>query len=441
MQLLLTILPTIFTLLSVAGGGGSSSSSSGGSDFSSSGSSSGGSYVNFDPGAIIFFTVVLFGLIIFYNIWGKKISKRQAKLSDELNKLAASDKAWNQGQMTLRARNVYTAYQRDWSNLDTQACKEYMTPHYFAHVELMLEAFRNMHRRNNVIIGGKSFSIKDKNKLSNSPIDQHLAVTVDSFNDAPGKDEDSFTASTIASVTDQLIDTDTNKMLYENEFASFEEWRFKRHGDQWLLDGITPSTATMTVREQQIQQFAANNSAYYSLDFGRLLLPTRGQLFRGSSFTRSDVNNHVIGRLQDSNHLAADGIIYQIYTYSATPANDGGKVYLIGQITVPKKYGDILIRKRKGLVQLGVSGMNEVQTEWSDFNKKYQVLADDVEQVTSFELLNPKMMELLEAQPFEINLEVIDNSIYFYAPLSKTSAENYTTMLTILQAAYRELKM
>ena len=51
------------------------------------------------------------------------------------------------------------------------------------------------------------------------------------------------------------------------------------------------------------------------------------------------------------------------------------------------------------------------------------------------------MMQTLVDAPFAINIEVIDNAIYFYAPLSRTSAKDYQAMLSVLQAAYRELKM
>ena len=79
--------------------------------------------------------------------------------------------------------------------------------------------------------------------------------------------------------------------------------------------------------------------------------------------------------------------------------------------------------------------------EWGEFNDKFQVFATSPDQVAAFELLNPTMMQALVDAPFSINIEVIDNAIYFYAPLSETSAKDYQAMLSILQAAYRELQM
>lgn len=355
--------------------------------------------------------------------YDKAASSFRSVAKNRLAMAASKDKHWDEAYLDKGVRNIYKAYQGDWSNFRLGKCKGYMTERYYNHVELMLSAFQEMHRRNNTIV----------NSINN--------VVITNMTDAEDNKQDKFTAGITASLTDQLYDTNSGKLLYEATFDSAERWHFCRSNDSWLLDGITPATATMTVHEQQVQQFATKNGAYYSLDWGRMLLPTRGQLFSHGSLTISDVNNHVIGRLHDTGHIYSDGIIYQIYTYSEQPANDGGKVYLIGQITVPKYYGNILVRRRKGLLQLGVKGLQELQTEWADFNKKYQLFAENAEQVTSFELLNPKMMELLEAQPFEINLEVIDNAIYYYAPLRNITADNYATMLTILQAAYRELKM
>lgn len=51
------------------------------------------------------------------------------------------------------------------------------------------------------------------------------------------------------------------------------------------------------------------------------------------------------------------------------------------------------------------------------------------------------MIETLTNAPFEINIEVIDNIIYFFANLRATDASNYVAMLSILQSAYLELKL
>ena len=135
-------------------------------------------------------------------------------------------------------------------------------------------------------------------------------------------------------------------------------------------------------------------------------------------------------------------MIYQIYTYSDRPYNTSKVVYLVGQMFVPKSYGNILLaRTDSKLRRTKLFGLTKVELEWGDFNRTYQVYATSPQQVTAFELLHPAMMQTLVDAPFQINIEVINNAIYFYAPLSSTKAKDYQAMLSVLQAAYRELKL
>lgn len=147
--------------------------------------------------------------------------------------------------------------------------------------------------------------------------------------------------------------------------------------------------------------------------------------------------------MQSTGRAIDDAVVYQIYTYSAAGANSeqmNNQIYLIGQLAVSKQYGNIVIKHHK-LISTGVKGLKKVQTESADFNKKFDVFATSQEQATSFELLTPTMMATLINAPFEINIEVIDRIIYFYAPLKSTDASHYASMLSILQTAYRELKL
>ena len=165
-------------------------------------------------------------------------------------------------------------------------------------------------------------------------------------------------------------------------------------------------------------------------------------LFDDGVYKIADVNNHVIGRMQSTGRIYSDDVIYQIYTYSATPYDTSRIVYLVGQLFVPKNYGNILLlrtdeKRRQGKVR----GLRQIEMEWGEFNDKFQVFATSPDQVAAFELLNPTMMQELVDAPFSINIEVIDNAICFYAPLSETSAKDYQAMLSILQTAYRELQM
>lgn len=50
-------------------------------------------------------------------------------------------------------------------------------------------------------------------------------------------------------------------------------------------------------------------------------------------------------------------------------------------------------------------------------------------------------MEQLEALPFEVNIEVVDNVVYLYTDERGTSPEVYQTMLDLLQKAFKEMRL
>lgn len=425
--------------LSSAGGGGSSSgggggSSSGGSSssyhssHSSSSSSGSGSWID------VVIVLVFMAFMVYFVVKTNKEVIRKAKVENErqkaeLEKAAQVDPVWSQGFLSQGAKKVFLSYQRDWGNLDTTKVANYTTPDYCRRATLMMRALNDMNRRNVTDILGSEAGVNVACRL---------------VKDSPDDNEDMFEAWFTAMVNDQLIDTKTNGVVYANKYELSERWYFKRSGNAWLLDGINPLTANASTKQRSLSDFATAHDAFYSLDWGTLLLPQRGQLFKKGAFGVSDINNHVIGELSDSGHMQSDAVIYQIYTYSEKPLLDGAPEYLIGQMIMPKYYDDIIVEKHQGGIFSKVrhgSKFKKVELEWSEFNNRYDVFATKPEQVTSLELLNPQMMERLEAAPFEVNIEVVDNVVYFYAPSAHIDASNYAEMLQILQAAYRELKM
>ncbi len=421
--------------LSLAGGGGSDSSvdfDSGGDygsssdwDTDSSSSSGSGSFASGIISLIVFVLIIVVAIAISKHQAKKTEAQRIATQTKVLENSApvnvlgkeglSDDQLANVNPDQKAIRDIFINYENDWGALNTANFVNYMTPRYQAHATLLMRAFADARRRNPVVINT-----------------YYGARLMGNY------------AEIRANANDILLDTRTNKVLYEDDNVNVNEyWRFSRGGDgKLLLDGIDQPTADVATRERDIQAFASGNGAYYSLDFGRLLLPTTGVIFQQDSFRRADVNNHVIGQMNDTGHLVSDDVVYQIYTYSALPYRDeNAVVYLVGQLAVPKDYGRIVIVRNHGILTQKPHGLNELQTESGDFNKYYRVFASNADQVTSFELLNPKMMETLTNAPFEINIEVIDNIIYFFANLRATDASNYAAMLSILQSAYRELKL
>ena len=92
-------------------------------------------------------------------------------------------------------------------------------------------------------------------------------------------------------------------------------------------------------------------------------------------------------------------------------------------------------------MQLPKFRLKKVETERITFNDKYEVYASDAERVTSFELLYPTFMEQLEALPFEVTIEVVDNAVYLYTISDGTNSDRYATMLDLLRKAFVEIRL
>jgi preprotein translocase subunit SecG len=403
-------------LFAMAGGGGSSSGGGGGGGGSYGGSSSGDS-----TGSPIVFVVALVFFFGFAMVLGfiarRKVQQHRQKIDNELNVASARDAAWgNREKLEQYAAGIFKRYQQDWSTFNLTSMKTYMTPEYYAHVELMMAALKLAERQNQVDL---------------------LTVTSDGIEevvDSSDNNQDYFKIKLSATANDIINDTRTNQMLHSQMVDANEIYNFKRTGDSWLLNGIDQSTAALGLKEADIMGFAKQNNMYYSLDWGWLLLPQRGQLFGKGKFGVSDINNHVIGNYS--------GLVVQIYTYIADPSNNSADNYVIAQVSVPKTYGNILVQKKQGMLSnffgAKTKGLTKLQTEWGAFNDKYEVYASDLERATSFELLTPSYMEQLEATGYDINVEVVDNVIYLF---TKDRSVKYDSLLELLKTAFKEMKL
>ncbi len=356
--------------------------------------------------------------------WFGKL-KRSKQTEAALGAAAAQDGAWSEERLLPMAQEVFMRYQADWSSGNAEAMRAYCTPTYYYHSALLLAALGQLHRINRV----------------DAPVIEQMMVV--DFVDAAGTDGDSVVIGITAHANDQLIDAPTGQLLNAETAPFTEFWRFIRQGSQWLLDGIQQATEAQWTHKPTLEQFAQQNGMYFSLDMGRLLVPKRGVLFDPVSLKTADINNHVIG-------LYAQKYLVQLYTFSALPMANTTGVYLIAQIMVPKEYGDIVVRRKSGNWMTraigsdqSTRGLKKITMEWGDFNRKYDVYASSTEGVTSFELLNPSFMEQLEAAPFEVNIEVVDNIVYFYAKEAGRIVPDsyYDDLLKIVYEAYRQMRM
>ncbi len=461
MEWLANILLGPLDWLARAGGGGSSGG--GGGSYSSSGVSGGGSS---SPISVAFIWLGLFPLIflggivaklakttgrasaigwpltiiycvIWFYIWpsmglfillgallgtgfglygNKGVQKvRQSKfITSRLQEAAAKDSVWDEAKLTAYVNKTFIRYQNDWSRRDTESMKAYMTPSYFRHASLLVAVLVSMGR---------------KDVMENPKVYDTVIGEMQDFDD---NSQDSFMVSITATAHDQLIEDVSGETLFADNGTFTEYWTFHRSGNEWLLNDIAQSTADAGSTNVQLLALAAKNGYEYSEDMGWLFIPKRGQLFGGAKFGTSDINNHIAG-------LYNETLLVQLYSYIRDPGANSGTM-VIAQVNVPRQYGDIVVRRKKAL-QMGIRGLERVETEWTKFNNKYEVFASGYEQATSFELLNPTYMEQLEALPFEVNIEVVDNVVYLYTKESGTSVETYQAMLDLLQKAFKEMRL
>jgi preprotein translocase subunit SecG len=423
-ELLFTTAIAITSLFGIAGGGGSSSGGGGGGGFSGGSSSggysgsSGGSDVPTPFVLLIVGTIIIFVIIsvVISNRTKAKIKAKSERVKSELLAASSTDTLWDEAGLKSFAQTTFLNHQRDWSAFAIDSMKSYMTPAYFMHTSYMMAALRLMQRQN---------------KVENVSI---TAIDIAGFEDNINNTLDHFEATMTARVDDSICDTLTGEVLHTQVIVATQTYKFVRSGDTWLFAGIDQSTASTSLLNDGIQAFAAQNGLFYSPDWGWLLLPRRGQLFDRGTFGTSDINNHVIGMHSD--------ILIQLYTYSALPGSSTS--YIIAQTSVPKRYGDIVVRRKNSGMSGPTKGLNKLSTEWGEFNKKYDVFASDTEQATSFELLHPTFMEVLEALPFEVSIEVVDNVVYLYTVEVSTATDNnsrYEVLLDVLKRAFKEMRM
>ncbi len=350
--------------------------------------------------------------------WSDVLGRRILNAAKKVKHAAAADPAWQEENLLLFAKETFEKFQKDWTNFNLEAMKSYLTPEYSTHINLMMYALYQKSRQNFV---------------ENLEI---IKISIVDIHDAVDNTHDRFTVHISAKAKDRLFDTRTQSDIFVDSSPFSEEWQFVRNGNAWLLEGIKQSTVDPHKLQPQIREFAVNNGMYFSPDMGWLLMPLHGDLFGKAKFGNSDINNHVIG--------VYNNVLTELYTY--VPSYDV-KSSIVAQATVPKNYGKLVVKhKPKGvfsIFQRTPKGLNKTTLEWPDFNKRYNVYADNVEQVTAFELLHPVFMEKLFALNFPVNIEVADNVVYLYTTPNnlKQSMELYRTMLNILLDAYKEMRL
>jgi hypothetical protein len=325
-----------------------------------------------------------------------------------------SDASWNNEKLIARVGEVFTRFQNDWSNLNAENMRDYLSENYFKRMVLEMNVLKNEGRRN----------IMENVQLKSAVI----LEAVDELDNS----KDKFVAEVDGKAKDILFDTVLNKNLYVDNDPFTEYWTFVREGENWKLDLIKQATENAAMIENKIAEFSTRNNFFYDPDFGWLMMPNKGVIFKKTSFKNSDINNHVIGYFK--------GKIIEIFTYVSNTQNDQtfSTNYIVAQTVLPKSYNDILVRRKRKFFNFGPRGLRRIRTESNDFDNRFCLWADKNDQATSFELLTPNFMEKIYSLPFELNIEVVGNFLYFYAKSRKDI--DYDKMLEILSWAFDEME-
>lgn len=414
----LDALTTVLDLAAGFGGGGSSSGGGGGSGGFSGGGFSGGSGSSGDGGDLGLLDVLIvlgFVALVWYFNPARKSRTGTSTGGKEFEVTRESDlwarfptmaPGWDETNTEAYVQEAFLALNAAWSRGDADAMRPYLTPRMFDKMSSMVEALTLLGRRNEVT---------------------GLEVTSLVLEDASTARGPSFSVRVRARSTDLLRDADGG-VLASSSSGVNECWRFVSDGTRWLLDEIEQPTRSMAHDVESIVRFAERSGLHYSADFGRLLLPESGVLFRNASMDHSDVNNHVIGHM--------DGVLVQLYTFEPVPDGDHSDDIVVAQTVLERGLGGILVRPRsaKGWP---TPNMRELSFESNAFNERWRVHATDPDEVAAFELLHPALLERLAQLELPIGIEAVGRSLYIF---DESGIAPYELMFDLLGRAHVELR-
>lgn len=223
--LMVALLLILFAPLSVqarAGGGGSGGGGGGG------GSSSGGSHSSgygrraspleslLSNGAALL--MVGAGGILF----AVHLHKKHRRSSKMLKKLDDMDYHWNEAVLDARVEETYYAVQKAWSEMDTETLRRYLSDHLYHHWQAKL-GFMQMNQERNIL---KEIELID-----------HKIIGIGDYHE---DDRDFCWYYIKGKLVDYTIDTENGQLKEgSNKAQTFVEyWRFRRKGDQFLLDEV-----------------------------------------------------------------------------------------------------------------------------------------------------------------------------------------------------------
>lgn len=95
----------------------------------------------------IFATLVGSGAAVFIDKLGV-FRENSEEATSVVSQASSTDPMWQPDNITNYAKQVFERFQYDWSNLDYESIRKYTTQRYANHIGLIMQALRQMGRRN-----------------------------------------------------------------------------------------------------------------------------------------------------------------------------------------------------------------------------------------------------------------------------------------------------
>lgn len=392
--------------------------------------------------AALFSLWFVIALIDYYARRREDLNTRQVMERAEIG-----DSAWEQDLLLRRVSEVFFKFQEAWGHFDIYMLKSCATENYYRLLIMELGVLKHQQRQNFMLVP----QIRDLKILR--------------ARDCSDNEKDTVVIEIEARRDNIIMDTETSELLYADYGFFCQYWVFRRENEIWKVDAIRSDTERSHLVETAVMGFAQRNGFFYDPDFGQVTIPNKGAIFRKTDFTRSRVNNHVIGSYCDK--------IVQFYTYNsrapkrpqfAAGSDEKRKMlaslenpygvssdaalpfmmkyglgYIVAQAVLPISCHDILIRKKEGSARLAPWGLKRFKTRYEEFNRHFSLFAHPEDDVNSFALLTPNFIEKICDLPFPVSVEIVGNFLYIYTKCK--AGVTYEKLLEILTLALDELKV
>jgi hypothetical protein len=364
---------------------------------------------------LFIFIIPLLVIGVFVMLFKSYKNEADKKIQNTIIRAGLSDPIWNKEKLIEIANNTFYAFQKAWAEMDVPTLEKILILDLHKRVSLEISMLASAKNKTPLVI-----------KLINTSITK--------VNDDKDNENDSFNVQFFARIDKTQEESKKSKIVFGQDNSLIEIWDFKRVGNDWKLSAI--HIADILTRDYPsevpaIKKFADNYGFFYNKDFGWLTRANKDTIFSNGKYGISLINNHVIGYYRDK--------IVEFYTMDINSGdqNNGIRSQLIAQAVLPISYNKIII-KRKRLAQITPIGMVKHELESNEFIKEFNVYSDEKDNLSTFELLSPNLMEKIMKLPFELTIEVVGNILYLY---TKDTDADYDKMLEILSYAFDEMKM